>query len=431
MRRVLKWAAVVIVVVAVTGYGYWTWGRASGPDPTAVAQGQSIRIQPSVGPMEEVLTAVGSLEPLTKIEVLSRTSGVISEVAVQEGDWVEAGQLLVALDPTDLELAVTRARANLTSAQASLRKLLAGPSEAELLRRQNAVQQARLQVERLEVQVAQNRRLADQGAVAPTELAQLEQELALARQQLQLAEQELAELTQGPDPDDVEVAKAQVAQAEANLALAEAELTWAQIRSPLTGTVLSVDVELGQTIQEGKAVATVGRLDRMRVTVPVHEIDVNRVRKGLLARVKADAAPGRIFEGTVTSVATVGTAQGGIVSFDVTVELENADGLLRPGMTVDVEIVVEQKQDALRLPLEAIFRQNDRDVVLVAQPDGSTRIVPVQVGLTDGRYAEIISGLTAEDTVVIQAGGPSGARSAQSGRQGGPGGPGPIPGIRF
>lgn len=425
MRRGLKWAAVAILVLGVAGYGYWTWGRPSAPDPTAVAQGQSVRIQPNLGPMEDVLTAVGSLEPLTQIEVLSRADGEISQVAVQEGDGVEAGQLLVALDPTDLRLAVTRARASLTSAQANLRKLLAGPSEAELLRQENAVEQARLQVERLELQVAQNRRLAAEGAVAPAELAQLEQDLATARQQLQLAEQELAELTAGPDPADVEVAQAQVAEAEANLALAEEELKWAEIRSPLTGTVLSVEVEAGQTIQEGTPVATVGRLDRMRVTVPVHEIDVNRVRRGLLARVEADAAPGRIFQGTVTSVATVGAVQSGIVNFDVTVELENVENLLRPGMTVDVEIVVDQKKDALRLPLEAIFRQDEQDLVLVIEPDGTTRAVPVQVGLTDGRYAEIVEGLTADDTVLIQAGGlpAPGTRSGPAGRR--------MPVIRF
>src|SRR5690606_29271604 len=135
-----------------------------------------------------------------------------------------------------------------------------------------------------------------------------------------------------PRPGRRGVAQAQVAEAEANLALAEEELKWAEIRSPLTGTVLSVQVEAGETIQEGAVVATVGRLDRMRVTVPVHEIDVNRVRRGLPARVEADAAPGRIFEGTVTSVATVGTTQSGIVTFDVTVELENEANLLRPGM---------------------------------------------------------------------------------------------------
>src|SRR5690606_22715454 len=218
-----------------------------------------------------------------QIEVVSRAAGPVSQVAVQEGEAVEAGQLLVALDPTDLRLAVTRARASLTSAQANLRKLLAGPSEAELLRQEHAVAQARLQVERLAREVGQTQRLAAQGAVAPAEpaqlgqdlaparrppqpaepepagasarpgpagagavapaeLAQLEQDLALARRQLQLAEQELAELTAGPDPADVEVAQAQVAEAEANLALAEEELKWAEIRSPLTGTVLSVQV---------------------------------------------------------------------------------------------------------------------------------------------------------------------------------------------
>lgn len=426
MRRRLLWLGAAVLVLGLAGWGYWTWARPV-PDPTAVAQGQIVRIQPNIGPMEDVLTAVGSLEPLIQIEVVSRAAGPVSQVAVQEGEAVEAGQLLVALDPTDLRLAVTRARASLTSAQANLRKLLAGPSEAELLRQEHAVAQARLQVERLAREVEQTQRLAAQGAVAPAELAQLEQDLALARRQLQLAEQELAELTAGPDPADVEVAQAQVAEAEANLALAEEELKWAEIRSPLTGTVLSVQVEAGETIQEGAVVATVGRLDRMRVTVPVHEIDVNRVRRGLPARVEADAAPGRIFEGTVTSVATVGTTQSGIVTFDVTVELENEANLLRPGMTVDVAIVVEEKPDALRLPLEAIFRQGNQDMVLVAQPDGSTRAVPIQVGLTDARHAEIIAGLTAEDTVVIQAGGLPGAGPGRSG----PGGRGPMPVIRF
>src|SRR5690606_13596659 len=112
---------------------------------------------------------------------------------------------------------------------------------------------------------------------------------------------------------------------------------------------------------------------------------------------------------------------------DGTAGPETEANLLRPGMTVDVAIAVEEKPDALRLPLEAIFRQGNQDMVLVAQPDGSTRAVPIQVGLTDGRYAEIIAGLTAEDTVVIQAGGQPGAGPGRSGL----GGRGPMPVIRF
>lgn len=415
MRRGILWALLALLVLGGGGYGYWRWARGTAADPDLAVQAMAVRIQPDVGPMEEVLSAVGTLEPLTRIAVSTRSAGEVSEVAVKEGQAVEAGQLLVALDRTDLELAVTRARANLLSAQASLRKLQAGPSPAELLQQQNAVEQARIRVDRLDRQVAQSRVLADQGAVAPAELAQLEEDLAAARQDLRLAEQRLAELTAGPDPADLEVAQAQVAQAEADLALAQEELRWADIRSPLTGTVLSVAVEPGQTLQAGATVVEVGRLDRVRVTVPVHEIDVNRVAAGQHARIQADAAPGRIFEGSVTSVATVGAAQSGIVSFDVTVELENLEGLLRPGMTVDVEVVLDRKEDALRVPLEAVFRQQNRDMVLRLAPDGTALPTPIRVGLRDGRYVEVVEGLSPDDTLLLQAGGlPSPA--------GGPGG---------
>ncbi|BAS28715.1 efflux RND transporter periplasmic adaptor subunit [Limnochorda pilosa] len=415
MRRIILWAVVAILVVGGAGYGYWAWTRSADSNESAAAQARSVRIRPDFGPMEEVLSAVGTLEPLTQVDVLARAWGEVSRVPVQEGAMVEAGQLLAALDPTDLQLSVTRARASLLSAQANLRKLQAGPSEAEVLQQRNAVDQARLKVQRLEDQVSQNRVLAGQGALAPSELAQMEDDLASARQDLHLAEQRLAELTAGPDPEDVEVAEAQVAEAEANLAIAQEELRRSEFRSPLAGTVLTVDVEPGESVQEGQVLARVGRLDRMRVTVPVHEIDVNRVKLGQEARVTADAAPERTFRGTVASVATVGNAANGVVSFDVTVEVDNAEGLLRPAMTVDVEIVVDRKEAALRIPLEALFRQNQQDMVLRAGPDGSPVPTVVRVGLRNGRFAEIVQGLSADDTLILQASGLSGATGASGG----------------
>ncbi|BAS28711.1 efflux RND transporter periplasmic adaptor subunit [Limnochorda pilosa] len=400
-KRVLRIALWAVVLAAVGGSGFYLFvGRSAGSVDAALLS-QVRQVQATRGPMESTARVVGTLEPVQEADVVARVSGVVHELPVREGEEVESGQLLVGLDPSDLQLDLQKAQAALRAARAQLEELENGPAAAQVLQARNDVAGSRADATRLQADVASARRLAREGALSQQDLQQKEDALAAAERTLHLAQQRLAELEQGATPQELERARAQVAQAEADAARAEVNLRRARVSAPMDGAVLELSVRLGQPVEAGATVARLGRTDRLEVVAPVNEMDVPNVRTGQRVRVQADALGGRSFEGSVTAVAPRGNRNDNVATFDVTVSLENPDDRLRPGMTATAEIVLERRDQAVRVPLEALIQNGGKDAVVVQKPDGSTEVVSVTLGLRNDREAEVREGLSGDEMLVI------------------------------
>jgi len=266
---------------------------------------------------------------------------------------------------------------------------------------------------------------------APEEQARYN--LALADAELASAHAALDELTAGPDVEQYRAAQANVASAEAQrdaaqaqldllmagaaeediavtqttvddarLALEQArlELKRAVLAAPIAGTVMSLDLRVGEIVNANQPVIVLGDLAALEVTVNLDEAGVARVTEGMAAEVRADALSDVVLSGQVIDVALKAEDPSGVVLFPVTVSLSESDARLRPGMTAEVEILVAGHNDALIVPLRAVHSEGE-SVYVERVVGGQTQRVPVTLGLVTETEAEIVDGLNEGDLVQL------------------------------
>jgi HlyD family secretion protein len=313
-RRRWLWALVILAVIA--GVGAWAWGRWTQPSG-------SIRYETAEVTRGEIIvtvTATGSVQPTTQVDVSSELSGALAEVAVDFNDRVEVGQVLARLDDANLNDVVLTTRAQLQAAEASLKQAEAAAREAAANHESQTELDKRGQSTRLKMiasEVARDRALAV-----------------------------------------VDGAKAEVALAKARLSEAENELKKAAIRSPISGVVLNRAAEPGQIVAaslNAPVLFTLAEdLARMELRVDVDEADIGRVAVGNRADFTVDAFPGRSFPATITTVRYAPETTEGVVTYKAILSVDNSDGLLRPGMTATATIAVTVQEDALRVPNAAL-----------------------------------------------------------------------------
>jgi HlyD family secretion protein len=313
-RRRWLWIALALLLLAGLGIGAWFFvGRSSGDvryDTVEVTRGEVV----------VTVTATGSVQPTTQVDVSSELSGALAEVAVDFNDKVAVGQVLARLDDTNLSDLVLTARAQLQAAEASLKQAEAAAREAAANHDSQTELDKRGQSTRLKMiasEVARDRALAV-----------------------------------------VDGATADVALARARLSEAETELQKATIRSPISGVVLNRAAEPGQIVAaslNAPVLFTLAEdLARMELRVDVDEADIGRVAVGNEARFTVDAFPDRSFPAVITTVRYAPEDTDGVVTYKAILSVDNSEGLLRPGMTATATISVTVQTDTLRVPNAAL-----------------------------------------------------------------------------
>lgn len=245
-----------------------------------------------------------------------------------------------------------------------------------------------------------------------------QQQLAQARSALQAAQ---ANTTQNAlKVQDIRGAQEAATAAEAQVAYYQAQLAKTLIRSPITGTVLQLASQQGETLAAGLSAPTliiVADLNRLQVDAFVDETDIGKVRLGQEAEIRVDAYPRHTFKGRVTKVASGSTIQNGVVTYDVSIALEPSRMQLKPDMTASVTIHTGKKTGVLLVPSEAVKANGRGSTVKVVKP-GDPKAEPetrrVQIGASDGINTEIKEGLKEGETVVL-AGGDDGRRRGNMG----------------
>jgi len=313
-RRRWLWVLLALLLLGAVGGWYWFALRASAGE----VQYETEAI--SRGRLVVTVTATGSVQPTTQVDVSSELSGALAEVAVDFNDRVEVGQVLARLDDSKLTDQILTAEAQLQAARASLEQAEAAVREAEVTYTSQNELDKRGQSTRLKmiaVEVARDRALAV-----------------------------------------VDGAKAEVALAQARLSEARTELGKATIRSPISGVVLNRAAEPGQIVAaslNAPVLFTLAEdLARMELRVDVDEADIGRVAVGNEATFTVDAFPGRSFPAVITTVRYAPETTDGVVTYKAILSVDNSEGLLRPGMTATATIAVRVVEDTLRVPGAAL-----------------------------------------------------------------------------
>lgn len=400
----LRWAVLFILLIGVVGAGAVAAAAWLKQEKTDGVKYETEAI--SRGDLIVTVSATGTLEPLTKVEVGIEVSGTIKTVEVDYNDKVEVGQVLARLDTSKLEAQTLQSTAALEAAR------------AKLLQAQATVQETEAQLARLN----EVRRLSD--GKMPSQYEFDAQKAASARAQA-----------------DAASAKASVAQAQATLDANKSDLSKAVIHSPINGVVLKRSIEPGQTVAamfQSPVLFTLAEdLTQMELMVDVDEADVGQVRAGQEASFTVDAYPDQVFPALTTQVRYGSQTVDGVVTYKAVLRVDNPDLLLLPGMTATAQLIVDKREKALLVANAALrftppktetkkddsgkgllfrilpgppmpettkreepnLRKKEQQVWVLRE--GQLTAIPFTKGLTDGKKTEVVTGDLKEGMEIV------------------------------
>jgi HlyD family secretion protein len=352
------------------------------------------------GDLAKSVVATGKIEPITKVEVKSKASGIVKKLLVDYGEPVKKGQVLAELDKEEIQARVNQQRASLEAAQAA-----AHAAEADLQRAK--VDAAGPDVPMLKRAYDRAQQMVKDGVISAAQLddAQKNYEMALNKQDLGKANEVVsrAKLRQ---------AQAQVSQSRALLDQTEEEYRNSTIISPIDGLVLSRDVEVGDAVSSilivgssATLVMTLGDTREVYVKGKVDESDISKVYLGQAARIKVESYKDRAFSGKITKISPMGVEKDNVTTFEVRVSIDNSKGELKAMMTANAEIILEEHKNVLMVPEGALIYDKNRNASLEV-PDANARNgkkkLAVNVGISNGSKTELLTGLRENDQVVLQ-----------------------------
>lgn len=303
-------ALALLATAGGVGWKYW-------PRPAEGLDQKYVTAAVERGPIVQVVAANGTLNPVVLVSVGTQVSGIVKKLHADFNDQVKAGQVLLELDPSLVAAQLAQSKANLASAEASLDLARANAARSDELFAKEYVSR---------------------------------QEHDQSRQALRVAEAA------------VQVARAQVSRDATNV-------SYAVIRSPVTGVVVSRSVDEGQTVAASFQTPTLFSiaqdLAKMRILANVAEADIGGVKPGQAVTFTVDAFPGRSFHAKVAQVRLNPTTQSNVVTYSVVIDAANDDKALIPGMTAYVAIVAAEKADVVKVPNAALrFRPTDKNAVV-------------------------------------------------------------------
>jgi HlyD family secretion protein len=392
-KRILIIGGVILAVLICVGALFAFTRGGTKIDPTKLAKVEK-------GDLAKSVVATGKVEPITKVEVKSKASGLVKKLYVEYGDKVHQGQLLAQLDKAEIQAGVDQSRASLEAAQANLASAKAD------------YQRAKVDAEGPDVPLlkrAYDRAIgmSKDGIVSTSTLEDAEKNYELALNKQNVAKAQVTVLNA-----KIAQAQATVAQDEANLKQLNEQLGYTDIQSPIDGIVLSRDVEIGDAVSSilvlgssATLVMTLGDTSSVYVKGKVDESDIGKVYLGQPARIKVESFKDKTFNGVVTKISPMGVEKDNVTTFEVRVSINNPGGELKAEMTANAEIILEEHKAVLQIPEGAIIYDKDKKAsVEIPDPkekDGKKKIA-VNIGISNGAKTEVLSGLKEGDQVVLQ-----------------------------
>jgi HlyD family secretion protein len=339
----------------------------------------------------------GKVEPFAWQPVRAETSGVVSRVAVEDGQQVAAGASIASISDPSLQADLEAAQARVNEARANLNALEAGGKPAEFTQIENDLARARLDLEQYQRTLASLQRLAEKHAAT-------QQEVDATRDKVQQTQVEIAGLDKRRrslvSTPDVTVARARLADAESAVRLAQQRESLSAIRAPMSGTVYGREIRQGSYVNAGDLIANIGRMDRLRVRVYVDEPELGRVVEGQPVAITWDALPGRQWQGQVEKKPAAIQAYGSRQVGEVLCAIENQGRVLIPGTNVNAEIRTAVVENALVVPKETLRHDAQGDYVFALKGDTIERRA-VKKGVSSITQVQILDGITDNDAVAL------------------------------
>ena len=360
---------VLILLIILLGSAVWYFGFSKDKDDAKYITDTIKRRT-----LTTIVEASGTIQPINKVDVGAQVSGKIVEMYVDYNSKVEKGQLLAQIDTSLFEASLNQSNANIMSAKAALAKA-----------------QAKIEYDKNTYERYSNlykRNLVSKDDVESKKAQYLS------------------------DKAEIAAAQANIAQAQANLGTAKANLGYTKIISPVKGTIISKSVEVGQTVASSYQTPTLFTvaedLTKMQIETSVSEADIGKVKVGQEVEYTLDGYPDETFKGTVTQVRYSPTTESNVVTYTVIIGVDNEDGKMMPGMTANVSIITDKRENVLTVPNKALRfspetnkKKYDEQGIWI-QENGQPVRKTIKVGVSNDSYTEVEGdGIQENDIVYV------------------------------
>lgn len=393
-RRVWVWSGIslgillilIIAAVVVAGHG------------KTIAASRLARVEQ--GNIIKSVVATGPVHPITQVEVKSKASGIVEQLYVDTNQRVVKGQKLAQLDQQEILAQVAAQKASLAGAEANVTTAKANVSEDRVNASAPDLPMYKQTFER-------NKTMFHDGLVSQQAFDNAQRDYLAALNKRNVARAQIS-----VDKAKLKQAQAQVQQAKASLEQLTEELSYTTLVSPMNGVVLSRDVQVGDAVSSilvlgsnATKVMTIGDINQVYVKGKVDESDIGSVYLGQPAVIHIQSFPNKTFRGKVTKIAPMGVDKDNVTTFEVRVSIENPGHEIKAAMTANAEIQVAEHKNTLIIPEQALVYNSSKQA-FVDVPDAHSksgmRRVPVKIGISNGSHAEVLSGLKAGQTVILQ-----------------------------
>ena len=392
-KRWWLWAIPAVVLVLLVAIVAVARGSGSKIDPSKLAKATR-------GDIAKSVVATGKIQPITKVELKSKASGLVEKLFVDINQIVHKGQVLAQLDQQEILAQVAAQKAQFAAAEANVVTYRANID-------QDKVTAAAPDLPMYKSTYERNLAMSNDGIVSRQTLDDAQRNYVAAENK---RDSSVAQIN--VDQAKLKQAQAQVQQAQASLDQLNEQLSYTTLVSPMDGVVLSRDVEVGDAVSSilvlgstATLVMTLGDTTQVYVQGKVDEADIGSVYLGQPARIRVESFPSKTFNGKVTKIAPLGVEKDNVTTFEVRVSIDNPTGELKANMTANAEILITEHMNALSVPEQALVYDNQKNAfVFVPDPkqkDGQRKI-PVKAGISNGSKTEILDGLKEGDTIVLQ-----------------------------
>jgi HlyD family secretion protein len=369
----------------------------------SLLKNQSIEVKTQVIKRQPFLitvtaTSTGTIKAETEANISAQRSGRIERLLFDEGSIVDNKSIIAELESESVYLDLKLAEATLQKAKARLAEMstafeaFKADVEANISKNRAVLKEAEKKLKRAE-------ELIKHGYITEAELDLTEKEYQIAKASYESA------LTGRNQVEakiyEIKTQEAAVREAEQSYLLQKLNYDYSFIRSPINGIVTSRKVKIGDTVSKGTILGSVVSMDSLYVEGLIDEADIAKVSVGKEANITMDAYFGKIFKGVVYRISPVVT--GGkqeTRTFEVRIRLKEPSPTIKPGMSAEVEIIVDKQEDALIVPSHAIFERDGKAFLYIVK-DLRAKLVQIETGKTSWTYTEILSGLKESDEVII------------------------------
>ncbi|BCJ87813.1 efflux RND transporter periplasmic adaptor subunit [Effusibacillus dendaii] len=398
----MKKRCVRLAIAAVFAVATLTAGCSSSK-PTAGRQTKAVPVNTMLvqtGSIGGSVTLTGQVASNVQTKVVSKQSGKIAKVFVNIGDKVTAGQTLAQLDTSDLEVQLNQQQAAVQVAQAQYEKAKTDAVNSSS-QASSALTQAQVSLNDAQTNYERTKNLYDSGAVSKQQLDTAELNLETAKAKLDAAQQQYQASQVNGDPlqqGSVKVAAAQLEQARANLAVVQNQYNEATITSPVTGTVVSKDADMGTFVGTQTSVVTVAQVDPVKVNLNIPETIIANVTPGLPVTISVQSLGNETIKATLSRVSSV--VDQNVKAYPAEVVIPNPEGKLKSGMVAQVTIEGMQTHQGIQIPSGSLVQTADGAKVFVVQNNVAHQVL-LKLGVIGSTKVEVLDGLKPGDVLVV------------------------------